>query len=113
MSLFDDFFDEFEEIFKKFKSKGMRGLSSGYSISITYGPDGKPIINVETYGDVDKESLRRELEKQYPGAKIIGLGEELIEVTPKESDKSKHIERKTKKRKLAPNEIIEVEDNEE
>ncbi len=95
------FFDEFNEIFKKLREKG--GSSSGYSISVTYTPDGKPIVNVETYGDVDENSLRKEIEKQYPGAEIKGLGKEpLIKEEKGEENmekKEKHIEFKEKKRK--------------
>ena len=46
---------------------------SGYSISLTYDEKGKPVVQVKTYGDVDKAELRRDIEKQYPGAKIEGL----------------------------------------
>ncbi len=67
-------FDEFDEIIKKMKR--VSGGASGYSISVVYGPGGKPIVNVETYGDVDKEELRREIERMYPGAEIKGLDKE-------------------------------------
>jgi hypothetical protein len=67
-------FDEFDEIFKKLRERG--GGSSGYSISVIYGPDGKPIVNVETYGDTDKDKLREEIRRMYPGAEIRGLDEE-------------------------------------
>lgn len=67
-------FDEFDEIINKMKRAG--GGASGYSISVVYGPDGKPIVNVETYGDVNKEELRREIERMYPGAEIRGLDKE-------------------------------------
>lgn len=110
MSIFDDIFDDIEKMFKKMR--GREGVSSGYSISVTYGPDGKPIVNVETYGDVDKESLKKEIERQYPGAEIRGLGDELIWETAGEEtklkDKMKHVKRR--RDKLGPTEIREVEE---
>jgi len=46
---------------------------SGYSISVTYDEGGKPVVRVETYGDVDVAELRKDIEQRYPGAKIEGL----------------------------------------
>lgn len=63
-------FDIFEEIEKAFEKPE---ASSGYSITVTYDESGRPVIDVKTYGDVDEDALRRELEKNYPGAKIRGL----------------------------------------
>ncbi|MFP3984681.1 MAG: hypothetical protein ACLFU9_01765 [Candidatus Bathyarchaeia archaeon] len=48
-------------------------IGSGYSISVEYDKNSKPIICVKKYGDVDTKGLRRELEKNYPGAAIQGL----------------------------------------
>jgi len=70
--IFDDFFEDFDEMFEKFEP----GTSSeGYSISVTYDEYGRPVVHVKTYGNVDKEALRREIEQRYPGAKIEGLEE--------------------------------------
>jgi len=46
---------------------------SGYSISVTYDEKGKPVVKVQTQGDVDVAELRRDIEQRYPGAKIEGL----------------------------------------
>ena len=46
---------------------------SGYSMSVTYDEKGKPVVKVKTYGDVDVAELRRDIERQYSGAKIEGL----------------------------------------
>ena len=40
---------------------------SGYSISVTYDERGKPLVKVETHGDVDVAELRRDIEQRYPG----------------------------------------------
>lgn len=48
-------------------------IASGYSISVKYGKDGRPLIYVKKYGDVDTRGLRREIERSYPGAHIQGL----------------------------------------
>jgi hypothetical protein len=49
---------------------------SGYSISVAYGRDGKPLVKVQTRGDVDKTALREPLKKKYPDAHIEGRAEE-------------------------------------
>ena len=100
------FFDDFEELFKKFKRGS--GVSTGYSISVVYGPDGKPIVNVETYGNIDKNALRREIERLYPGAKIRGLEEEPIIKEENEEEKRREVR---EDRKFKP--IIWEEDDEE
>jgi len=46
---------------------------SGYSIIVRYDEHGRPIIKVETFGDIDAEALRREILSRYPNAKIEGL----------------------------------------
>ena len=46
---------------------------SGYSISVTYDNSGKPVVQVQTRGDVNTTELRRDIEQQYLGAKIKGL----------------------------------------
>ncbi len=64
---FDEFFDS---------DMGIGELTEGggsYSISVTYDGTGKPVVHVKTQGNIDKEKLREAIEKQYPGAKIIGL----------------------------------------
>jgi hypothetical protein len=48
-------------------------IASGYSISVKYDKDGRPIIYVKKYGEVDTRGLRREIERNYPGAHIQGL----------------------------------------
>jgi hypothetical protein len=48
-------------------------IASGYSISVKYDKDGRPLIYVKRYGDVDTRGLRREIERSYPGAHIQGL----------------------------------------
>jgi len=68
--LFDIFgFGEEEFPFGQKPAEG----GSGYSISVTYDDRGKPVVRVETYGDVDMAELRKDIEQQYPGARIEGL----------------------------------------
>lgn len=49
-------------------------IASGYSISVKYATDGRPLIYVKKYGEVDTRGLRRQIERNYPGAHIQGLG---------------------------------------
>lgn len=80
---------------------------SGYSISVTYDTGGKPLVKVETRGDVNVAELRRNLEQRYPGARIEGLekkplirviGEEKTEEKEKTPKKKSEAEKKRKKR---------------
>ncbi|UCB59794.1 MAG: hypothetical protein JSW72_06625 [Candidatus Bathyarchaeota archaeon] len=53
-------------------------IASGYSISVKYDKNGQAIIYVKKYGDVDTKGLRREIERNYPGAAIQGLEKQKI-----------------------------------
>ncbi|MEM2936885.1 MAG: hypothetical protein QW231_06900 [Candidatus Bathyarchaeia archaeon] len=65
-------FDLFDEEDFLFGRETLRG-ESGYSISVTYDSAGKPVVRVETRGEVDVAALRRDIEQRYPGARIEGL----------------------------------------
>ncbi|MDH5634880.1 MAG: hypothetical protein OEY30_03535 [Candidatus Bathyarchaeota archaeon] len=77
-------------------------IASGYSISVKYDKDGRPLIYVKKYGDVDTRGLRREIERSYPGAHIQGLEKpQTIEINEKEKRKPrKHNTRNREKRSL-------------
>jgi len=61
---------------------------SGYSMSVTYDGTGKPVVRVETRGDVDAAKLRRDIEQRYPGARIEGLEKKpLIRIVDEEEGK--------------------------
>ncbi len=63
-------------------------IASGYSISVKYDIDGRPIIYVKKYGEVETKGLRREIERNYPGAAIQGLEKpKLIEIDEDLEDK--------------------------
>ncbi len=69
---------------------------SGYSISVTYGNSGKPVVQVWTRGDVNTAELRRDIEQQYPGARIKGLEKKpLIKIVGEKDTRKK--EEKPKK----------------
>lgn len=72
-----------------FGAKSTEG-GSGYSISVTYDEKGKPLVQVKTQGDVDTTELRKNIERQYPGAKIEGLEKKtLIRIIDEEEEKNK------------------------
>jgi len=59
-------------------------------MSVSYGENGRPVVQVETYGNVDAEKLRKDVERQYPGAKIEGLQKQpLIRIVDEEEEKEK------------------------
>lgn len=79
-------------------TKGEGG--SGYSISVTYDEKGKPVVKVETHGDVDVAELRRDIQQRYPGAKIEGLEKQpLIRVVGEEEKEKPKSEKKMEKKK--------------
>lgn len=96
---FFDFFDFDEEDFLFRKEIGEGG--SGYSISVTYDGTGKPVVHVETHGDIDVAELRRDIEQRYPGARIEGLEKQpLIRVVDEEKeDRERKLEEKESKTK--------------
>jgi len=65
-------------------------IASGYSISVKYDKKGRPIIYVKRYGDIDTKGLRREIERNYPGAAIQGLEKpKIIKVEKEQKEKTK------------------------
>ena len=62
-------FDKEDFLFGQEPAEG----ESGYSISVTYDNSGKPVVQVQTRGDVNTTELRRDIEQQYLGTKIKGL----------------------------------------
>jgi len=66
-----------------------------YSISVTYDEEGKPVVEVKTYGDVDVAELRRDIEQRYPGARIEGLEKKrLIRIVDDEEAEKKAEDKK-------------------
>jgi hypothetical protein len=45
-------------------------LGSGYTISVSYDENEKPIIDVKTYGQVDIPKLQRDIQRMFPDARI-------------------------------------------
>ncbi len=88
-NIFDLFGFEEESFLGEVPAKG----GSGYSMSVTYDGTGKPVVQVKTSGEIDSTELRREIEKQYPGARIVGLEEKpLIRVIREKKLESKERE---------------------
>ena len=48
-------------------------VGSGYTISVSYDENEKPVIDVKTYGEVDTAKIRREIERAYPNSQIRQL----------------------------------------
>jgi hypothetical protein len=45
-------------------------LGSGYTLSINYDENEKPIVNIKTYGEVDLTQIKKEIERLFPNAQI-------------------------------------------
>jgi predicted RNA-binding protein with TRAM domain len=70
-SLIDEFFGDsllgdIESLLRGFSEDSYIG---GYSISVIQTPEGTR-VKVKVSGDTDVNALRKQLERQYPGAKI-------------------------------------------
>jgi len=79
-------------------TKGESG--SGYSLSVTYDEQGKPVVKVKTYGNVDVAELRQDIQQRYPGAKIEGLEKQpLVRIVDEEKPEKKP-EKKAEPEKL-------------
>jgi len=98
-------FDEEDFLFGQEPVEG----ESGYSISVTYDNSGKPVVQVQTRGDVNTTELRRDIEQQYPGARIEGLEKKpLIKVVGEEEAKKKEEKSKRSKAEKAKKPLIKV-----
>jgi len=86
-----------------FESKSFSEGSSGYSVSVSYDDKGKPIVKVETQGDVDAAALQKDIEQRYPGAKIEGLEKQplirIVDEEPKSVKKERKKEVQEEKKK--------------
>jgi len=45
-------------------------VGSGYTVSVSYDEDERPIIDIKTFGEVDLAKIRKEIEKIFPNAQI-------------------------------------------
>ena len=83
---------------------------SGYSISVTYDEGGKPIVRVDTYGDVDVNELRRDIGQRYPGARIEGLEKKqlirIVDEKEKEEKKKTQLKKKKEKKGKSPIRVV-------
>jgi len=107
--IFDIFdFDEDSFLFRNELEHTKDESGSGYSMSVSCDEKGKPVVKVETYGNVDMTELRRDIQQRYPGAKIEGLEKQpLIRVvgedeTEKQKRGKKAEEKKRKEEKKQP-----------
>ena len=68
-------------------------IGSGYTISVNYDENEKPIISLKTYGQVDIPKVCREIEKMFPNAQINQLNQShSITVIRKRKEKRKRKE---------------------
>ena len=64
-------------------------VGSGYSFSVNYDEDDKPIIDLKTYGNVNMTKIKREIERAFPNAQIRQLKTQSIIVATKPKRKQK------------------------
>ncbi|HEY4675449.1 MAG TPA: hypothetical protein VIH48_05295 [Candidatus Bathyarchaeia archaeon] len=50
-------------------------VGSGYTFSVDYDENNKPIVDIRTYGEVDMAKVRKEIEQLFPNAQIHQLNQ--------------------------------------
>jgi hypothetical protein len=69
-------------------------VGSGYTVSVKYDENEKPIIDVKTYGEVDITKLRREIERAFPNAQIRRLKQTQSVTIVKKHKRKRNIKKK-------------------
>lgn len=65
-------------------------VGSGYTVSVDYDENEKPVLDVKTYGEVDITKLRREIERIFPNARIRQLDQsQSVAIVKKRKRKNK------------------------
>lgn len=69
-------------------------VGSGYTVSVSYDEDEKPVLDVKTYGKVDIIKLRREIERIFPDARIRNLTQTPSVIIAKKQKKKRNVKKK-------------------
>jgi hypothetical protein len=69
-------------------------VGSGYTVSVSYDENEKPIIDVKTYGEVDIAKLRKEIERIFPNAQIRQLNQTQSVTIVKKRKRKRNIKKK-------------------
>jgi len=69
-------------------------VGSGYTVSVSYDENEKPIVDVKTYGEVDIPKLRREIERVFPNAQIRQLDQTKSVTIVKKRRRKRNIKKK-------------------
>lgn len=69
-------------------------VGSGYTVSVNYDENEKPIIDVKTYGEVNMAKLRKEIERLFPDARIRQLNQTQTVTVAKKRKKKPRMARK-------------------
>jgi len=69
-------------------------VGTGYTVSVSYDENEKPIIDVKTYGEVNTAKLRKEIEKIFPNAQIRQLNQTQTVTVVKKRKRKPNIKKK-------------------
>ncbi|MBX5328898.1 MAG: hypothetical protein QHH18_06805 [Candidatus Bathyarchaeota archaeon] len=69
-------------------------LGAGYTLQVKYDENENPIVSIKTYGNVNMNQLKKEIQKAYPNARILQLNQSPQPVIVSK----KHKKPKTKKK---------------
>ncbi|RJS78211.1 hypothetical protein CW667_01200 [Candidatus Bathyarchaeota archaeon] len=66
-------------------------VGSGYTVSVSYDENEKPIVDIKTYGEVNMAKLQKEIRKAFPDAKIRNLNNAgTVTIVKKRKKRRKH-----------------------
>jgi hypothetical protein len=69
-------------------------VGAGYTVSVKYDENEKPIIDVKTYGEVDITKLRREIQRAFPNAQIRRVKQTQSVTVVKKRKRKRNIKKK-------------------
>lgn len=66
-------------------------VGSGYTVSVSYDENEKPIVDIKTYGEVNMAKLQKEIRKAFPDAEIRNLNNAgTVTIVKKRKKRRKH-----------------------
>jgi len=69
-------------------------VGAGYTLQVKYSELEKPIVSVKTYGKVDLDKIKREIERIFPNAQIRQLNQPTTITVAKASTRKLHKKKK-------------------
>ncbi len=62
-------------------------IGSGYTLQISRDQNEHPVVDIKTYGKIDMQKVRRDIERNFPNAHIRQMGQSAVITVVKASKK--------------------------